>query len=350
MIPAIRRLVAAVMAVGVVILIGGVSLYALGGGRWELADGLYMAAISAATVGFSELPGFEDVAGARAATVVIILLGIGAFAFFQSSLTAFFVENTIGTAFRRRRMDKAIAKLNGHVVVAGCGSTGRHVVEELYGTRTPFVVIDRDRGHLEQISQEVTKGDMLYIVGDATHDQTLTLAGVERASGVIAALTHDRDNLYVTLSVRTLNAGARIVTKVVELEATPKMLRAGANATVSPNTIGGRRMVSEMIRPTVVEFLDQMFRESERGLRFEEVLVPEGSPLHGRALRELELRQRTNTLVVAVRERREAQISYNPTADQVIHSGMVVIVLGHAEDVIRLRSLVAPAPDRAAVA
>ena len=333
---AVRRLLFALALMASVILGGGFLIFELGHGRWSVWDGLYMAVISAATVGFSELPGFDAVHGARLATVVTILLGIGAITYFQSSLTAFFVEGALGEAFRRKRMNQRIAQLSGHVVVAGCGSTGQHVVEELAATKTPFVVIDRSRENVDRARGEIGQMPLLFVLGDATEDHTLVEAGVERASGVIAALTHDRDNLYVTLSARSLNAKARIVSKVVEPEAVPKMLRAGANGTVSPNTIGGHRMASELIRPTVVEFLDVMLRDKERNVRFAEVTVPALSPVAGRRLGEVPLRAETNTLVVGYRGHDRA-LHYSPTAQLVLEPGLVLVVLGEQRDVARLR-------------
>ena len=339
--PTIRRLFLALGAVALVILAGGYVLFRMGDGRWTLGEGMYMSAISAATVGFSELPGLDHVHGARSVTVGIILCGIGAFTFFQSSLTAVLVEDALGTLFRRRRMENVIANLKDHIVVAGCGSTGRHVVEDLVATGSRFVVIDRDQTHLERMSAELASGKMLFVVGDATADHTLVAANVAHAAGVIACLTHDRDNLYVTLSARTLNAKARIVAKVVELEAVPKMLRAGANATVSPNTIGGRRMASEVIRPAVVEFLEQMTRDPNHPLRFEDVEVPGGSSLIGETLMSAHLRQRANILVVALREPGQ-RIRYNPDAEHRITAGTVLIVMGESQDVERLRAMVEP--------
>ncbi len=337
---AMQRLIVGSLIMGGVIFVGGVAIWAVGQGRWTFGDGLYMAVISAATVGFSELPQFDQVPGARFAATVIILLGIGAVAYLQSSLTAFLVEGEIGQVFRRKRMQRHIAELKDHVVVAGCGSTGLHAVEELFATRTPFVVIDRRREHIEKANAEFGEGKILYVLGDATEDHTLLAAGVERASGVIAALTDDRDNLYVTLSARTMNARARIVTKAVEPEATAKMIRAGANTTVSPNSIGGRRLASEMIRPTVVEFLDVMLRDKERNLRFEEVTIPDGSHVIGKPLRDIALRQETNALVVGYRSS-DRVLRYNPSADLVLEAGTVLVLLIQADDLSRLRAFLA---------
>ena len=339
----LHRVLYAALAVAMVITAGGVGLWLIGRGRWPLSESLYMAVISVSTVGFSELPGLNTVPGARGLLVVIILAGLGSVAYFQSAMTALIVEGVIGQAWRRNRMKNNIAAVSGHVVVAGVGSTGRHVIEELIAIGTPFIAIDKNREHLGRLSDELHGGQMLFVHGDATEDHTLLEAGVERASGVIAALTHDRDNLFVTLSVRALNAKARIVTKVVEPEALPKMIRAGANATVSPNIIGGRRMASELVRPEVVEFLDQMLRDKERTLRLEEVAVPANCPFVGVALRDVPIRRETNALVVAVRDR-ERNFFYNPGPEHVLEADTVLVGLGERRDMETLRVLMSSAP------
>ncbi|HEU4413062.1 MAG TPA: potassium channel protein [Polyangiaceae bacterium] len=343
----LRRMAFAVALVAGVIGAGGLALYALGDGLWTLGEALYMAVISVSTVGFGELPSIDRVRGARSIIVATILTGLVAVAYFQSTMTALIVEGVIGEAWRSKRMKKSVDALAGHIVIAGVGSTGKHVVEELTATRTPFVAIDRDRENLERVSQEVCGGKMLYVHGDATEDHSLLEAGIGRAAGVIAALTHDKDNLYVTLSARTLNARARIVAKVVEPEAIAKMARAGANATVSPNIIGGRRMASELIRPEVTEFLDQMLRDKERALRLEEVSVPHGSGYAGKALREVPIRRESNALVVAVRDA-QRNFLYNPGPDHCLAEGSVLVVLGDPTNVEALRRMVERSVDPSA--
>jgi voltage-gated potassium channel len=337
-------MVLAVALVAAVIGTGGAVLYVLGRGLWTVGEALYMAVISVSTVGFGELPNIDRVRGARSVVVGTILTGLVAVAYFQSTMTALIVEGVIGEAWRSKRMKKSVDALRGHIVLAGVGSTGKHVVEELAATQTPFVAIDRDRENLERVSQEVCGGKMLYVHGDATEDHSLIEAGIERAAGVVAALTHDKDNLYVTLSARTLNARARIVAKVVEPEALPKMERAGANATVSPNIIGGRRMASELIRPEVTEFLDQMLRDKERTLRLEEVAVPHGSIYGGKALREVPIRRESNALVVAVRDA-SRNFFYNPGPDHCLAEGSVLVVLGDSTNVKALRGLLERSAD-----
>jgi voltage-gated potassium channel len=335
----LRRLLAAIGVFLTLVAIGSVGYFWLGHGRWRLGDCAYMTVITISTVGFYELRDLAQVPGARALTVGLIVSGVGSLAYMQSNLTAMLVEGVIGQALRRNRMRKAIAALENHIVVAGAGSTGRHVIEELIVTQTPFVVIDRDKDHLERYSQEEMGGKMLYVLGDATEDHVLLDAGVQRARGVVAALTHDKDNLYVTLSARSLNANARIVSKVVEEEAMAKVLKAGATSAVSPTAIGGRRMASEVIRPEVNEFLDQMLRDKDKNLRLEEVVVPSGSPFIGMALKDTPIRRETRLLVVAVRGKNRTFV-YNPDPDFKIEEGTTLIVMGETESVVKLRSMV----------
>jgi voltage-gated potassium channel len=315
---------------------------AIGHGRWGLGDCAYMTVITISTVGLFELGHMRDVPGARVLTVGLIVSGVGVLAYMQSSLTAFFVEGAIGHAWRRRQMLREIERMSGHVVVAGAGSTGRHVIEELMVTQTPFVAIDRVEHVLEKLSLEL-RGEtrkLLYIHGDATLDHVLLTAGVARARGVVAALTHDKDNLYVTLSARSLNAKARIVSKVVEDEAAPKIIKAGATSIVNPTMIGGRRLASELIRPMVNEFLDQMLRDKDKNLRLEEVVIEKGSSFVGMALKDAPIRRETRALVIAVRGA-DRTFTYNPEPEYVVAEGTTLIVLGETESIVRLRQLVA---------
>jgi voltage-gated potassium channel len=333
-----RRLLFAVGVLGTLVLLGSTGYWWLGAGHWSFGECVYMTVITLSTVGFGELSRMGEVPGARLLTVLLIVSGVGALAYVQGNLTALLVEGVIGQALRRNRMRKQIAELSGHVVVAGTGSTGKHVIEELLATQTPFVVIDRDQHHLSRVSEDLCEGKMLFVHGDATEDNVLLAAGIERAHGVVAALTHDKDNLFVTLSARSLNATARIVSKIVEDDAAPKMIKAGATSVVNPTMIGGRRMASELIRPEVNEFLDQMLRDKDKNLRLEEVGVPEKSAMVGMALKDTPIRRETRLLVVAVRGEDRGFV-YNPDPDFVLKKGTTLIVMGETDSVVKLRKL-----------
>jgi voltage-gated potassium channel len=336
------RLRSPIFVFGALVVLGGITLWLIGDGRWPIGETLYVALISITTVGSHELEGMHQINAARIATAAIIVAGIGVVTYFQSSLTAVFVQGLLGERFRAKRMQNQIDAMTGHVIVTGVGSTGRHVLEELVAHRTPIVAIDRDKETLERVSRELAGGKLLYVVGDATDDDVLLEAGILRAMGVVAALTEDKDNLFVTLSARSLNARARIATKVTSHDAVPKMIRAGASATVSPNMIGGRRLASEIVRPSVVQFIDHMLRNKDEVLRLEEVTVPDGSWFVGRRLRDVPIRAQTDVLVVALRV--DQQFVYNPEPSTELEVGSVLVVLGTRKNVDRLRSMMKQRP------
>lgn len=321
-----------------VVFAGGTALFVLGRGRWTFWESIYNAFIAGSTVGFAEPAAIQEIPHARGVLVAIIFASLGVVAYFQSNLTTFLVEDVLAERFRTRRMMKQIAHVKNHVIVAGAGSTGRHVIRELISTKTPFVVVDTDKASLEALSDELQAGKMLFVTGDATADPTLVAAGIERAEGVVAALTEDRDNLYVTLSARNLNPSARIVTKVIQPDAAKKMMRAGATSTVSPNMIGGLRMAHELLRPTAIQFIDRMMNAKGAVLRIEEVVIPDGSWFAGRELKELPIRSETKLLVVAAYE--GDAFHYNPSPSFVLKAGMVLVVMGELDNIERLRDMV----------
>lgn len=334
----LSRLLPAAAAFLSSIVVGGYGYWFIGQGQWELQECLYMAVVTLSTVGFSEtLPGMDHVPNARAWTVTLILLGSGTLLYFASTLTAIIVEGDLQGLFRRNLMQRKLADISNHVIVCGVGATGMHVVVELASSATPFVVVDRDEAKIERLIEEI--GDFLHVVDEATEDHTLLEAGIERARGVVAALTDDRDNLYVTIASRDLNEKLRIVSKCVQDEAADKLKRAGADVIVSPSLIGGMRMASEMLRPSVVQFLDNMLRDKATNRRIEEVAVPENSKLVGISLARADFRRFGDALVVAIRKQ-DGRHLYNPPADHRLEAGQVLIVMGETVQLDALRSAV----------
>ncbi len=337
--PRLVQVLTALGVLGVLVTVGGTLIWLFGARDYTWWQCVFFTLYTVTTVGYAELPHLGEHVGAHIVTSLLIVIGVGVIAFFQSALTATLVEGVIAKAFRRRRMLNRIRDLDAHYVVAGAGRTGRYVIDELLAARNQIVVIDRDESVLTALHEE--RPTLLYLVGDATEDPSLLAAGVERATGVVACLTDDRDNLFVTLSVRAINATARIVTKVEESQNESKVIRAGADGTVNPNRIGGRRLASELVRPHVTEFLDQMLRVTEGKLRFEEVELPENSPFIGQTLREVPIRTETNLLVVAIRLP-TGEYVYNPPPDQKLLTSERLIVIGLTDDVVKLRRLVMP--------
>lgn len=332
-----RRLYVATMLLVLVVLFGTVLIHWVGGGRWTWFQSLFHTVITLSTVGYGELPGMENDPTARVLSMMLIVLGAGSMVYFASVVTALLVEGELRELLRRNRMRKGIDSLHDHIIVCGVGRTGQHVLDELRATRTPFVVVDHDAEKLGALHEE--HPDMAYLAGDATEDDVLINAGIHRARGVVAALTDDKENLYVTLSARSLNPALRIISKCVEPTAEAKLRKAGADKVVSPNHIGGMRLASEMIRPNVTEFLDIMLRDPKHVLRIEEATVSQASPLAGRTLGEAALRKVCDVLVVAVRDA-EGKYKFNPGAEQSLKVGSTLIVLGEREEIAKLRVVV----------
>ena len=325
------RLGAAWFFLLVVVALGTLVYRQLGDGRWSLYDCFYMTVITVSTVGYGEvLDGFSSVPGARGFTTMLVVLGSGTLVYAASTMTAFVVEGDLLGALKENRMQKRIDQLTGHIIVCGAGSTGMHILNELAGFGESFVVIDHDGERLARMSNE-QRGSLLHVEGDATEDGTLVNAGVERARGLITALHDDKDNLFVTISARAMNPRIRIVAKATEHSAEPKLRRAGANTVVSPYQIGGIRMVSEILRPQVVRFLDEMLSVDGQTLSLEEAAIPEASALAGVALRDTSIREKTDALVVAVRDE-GGRFVYNPAPSFVLQGGMTLIILAKNRD------------------
>jgi len=320
-------------------MVGATAYYSVGEGRWSWFDCFYMTVITLSTVGFAEtLEGMNEIPEARAVTVTLIILGSGTLLYFISSLTALIVEGDLQGILRRRSMQRAIGTLSEHVIVCGVGTTGRHIATELRAVGIPFVVVDEKGELLEELAEEF-EDELLYVVGDATDDHVLELAGVDRARGVICALNDDKANLFVTISARALNPTARIVAKSIEPSTEPKLRRAGADAVVAPNYIGGVRLFSEMVSPKTVAFLDRIVQFGGGiSVGIEAIDIPESSPLAGKRLAETEIRA-AGALVVAV-HRADGDYIYNPGSEHLLCAGDSLIVLAESADVEALRSSV----------
>ena len=320
--------------------IGTTGYHVIGGGIWTWEDCLYMVLITISTVGYGEmLHDLEHVDWGREWTIGLIFLGTGTMLYFVSMLTAMVVEGDLRGVLEMRRMQSRIDKLDHHIILCGAGTTGEHVLRELMATQTPFVVVERDHERIEELYEEYGE-TLLFVEGDATNDDVLLHAGVERASGVVAALHEDRDNVFLTVTARQMNDQIRIVAKAVEMEAESKLRRAGADAVVAPNYIGGIRIASEMVRPSVVQFLDVMMRDPEQKVRIESVTVQPGSAIAGKTLRDSGIRQQTALLIIAVRERGGKYV-YNPRAEKQVQVGDTLVAMGESPDLLKLEQLAA---------
>jgi len=323
-----KRIYISLIIFVVVYLIGAAGFKFFGGKDWTLLDSLYMTAITISTVGYEEVIDISANPAARLFTIVFIILSLGTIAFAVTSITAFIVEGELKNILGRRRMEKEIARLNDHYIVCGSDETAETIIRELLLTGREFVVVEPSR---EKIDKLASLGNFLYVLGDPAEDETLLKAGIERARGILLSLPTDEINLYVTITARSLNPHLRIVAKGIDLKSHDKMRKAGADSVISPTFIGGMRMVSEMVRPAVVTFLDMMLRDREKALRFEEVRVEKESPLAGKAIREAKLEEKTGALLVAIRKAGTADYDFNPAQDRKIEENDILIFIGSPE-------------------
>jgi voltage-gated potassium channel len=317
-----------------VFLIGVGGFHFIGGG--SLLDSIYMTVITLSTVGYKEAVDVGMNSAAQAFAVVFILLCVGTIAFTVSSITSFIIEGELKNILGRKKMDKAIAKLKNHYIVCGTGETAQTIIHELLLTKKKFVVVEPLKEQIEKLS---TVEKALFIHGDPAEDEVLENAGVCHAKGILLSLPTDSANLFVAVSARSLNPNIRIVTKGIDIGSHKKMIKAGSDSVISPANIGGLRMVSEMIRPPVVSFLDVMLREREKVLRFEEVPVLKGSFLIGKNLMDLKLAEKTGALLVAIKRAGADKFEFNPSGKTHIHINDILIFIATPGMVSKLEDI-----------
>jgi voltage-gated potassium channel len=302
--------------------------------QWSWFDSLYMAVITATSVGYEETHPLSN--AGRAFTMAVLAFSVVGLGLLWAMVTAFLVELDLADFFRRRAMQKRIDSLRGHYVVCGAGRVGRVIVHEMLAAGRDVVLVDRDSERIAALRED--HESLLAVEGDATRDHFLELAGIRRAKGLAAALASDADNLFVVLTARQLHAELDIAARVNDSESIGKMSLAGANHIVSPNVTGGTRMAGALLRPSVISFLDATSTTSTRELTLEELSLADDSPIVGRTLAEARIPQETGLIVLAVRPK-DGGSAFNPGPDTKLAPGDTIVVLGRPEQLDRLRGL-----------
>jgi voltage-gated potassium channel len=234
-------------------------------------------------------------------------------------------------------MQQMIEAMNGHFIVCGAGQAGIAVLSELTSTQRAVVLIESDAAQAAKVS--LAFPSIPILAGDFTDDEILLRAGVVRAAGVVMCVDDDKDALVGTVTARQLNPSLRIVARATDEHAMARLRNAGADAVVSPGIIGGMRLASELVRPSVVGFLDQMLRDKNRNLRIEEVDVAADSPFANRTVGELDAGRAANLMLLAVRDPGSGEYVYNPPPTHRITPGSRLIVMGDPNGVLKLRDI-----------
>lgn len=303
---------------------------------WTVWEGLYMTAITVSTVGYGEVRELSD--AGRAFTMFIIFAGLVGFSAGVSLLTSTLIEFRVDRYFRLRQIEKSIMKLTGHYIVCGAGRVGRIVIDEFRARGVAFVVVESDTGIVQSLEEAYT--GIHHVHGNAASDEILLKAGIERAQGLISALSSDADNLYVCLAARELNRNLRIIARAEDDEGAKRMEKAGANHVISPARTGGHRILDLLFQPGLINFLDSATRFGGRELALREFSIAAGSPVSGSTLAESQIPQKTGLIVIAVKKPRAEDWIFNPSGATRLDAGDEIVVLGDTERLDLLASLV----------
>lgn len=296
---------------------------------WSLLDSLYMTVMTVTTVGYG--PPLPLTPAGRNFAIFFMVVGVGTAGYLLSSAVQALVRSEILEAYGARRRQREMNKLKDHYIICGAGRVGSRIVRELSRARVPFVAIETDPQHASDLGLPDTQ----LLVRDATLDETLVEAGVERARGLAACLSDDASNLYVVLTARTLNPKLHIVARAVEEAAEPKLIRAGANRVIAPTIIGSHRMAQALLKPAVADFMDSIAAET-LDLAFEQVDVEANSALDGRKLKDTTIRSELDIVVVAVRRASDGEMVFNPSGDTQFRVGDLLVGIGRAEALAEL--------------
>jgi voltage-gated potassium channel len=299
---------------------------------WNFFDALYMTVTTLTTVGYGEVHPLSHLG--RLYNMVLILAGMGVLFYIVGSLARAVVEGEVRRALGKRKLLTRIRKLKNHYIICGFGRIGEIIARQLKERGIPLVVVENDLEKLPLL--ETTGYD--FVTGDATREEVLTEAGIERARGLVAVVHSDASNVYIVLTARSLNPKLYIVARAEEQGAEQKLKRAGADKVESPSEMGGRKMAHTIMRPTVTTFLELTMQEGV-DLSMEETVVGAASSLIGLALKDSGLRRDLDLIVVAIK-RADGEMLFNPSPETLIQAGDTLVLLGMRHNLEALEKLV----------
>ncbi len=314
-----NRLLVLILIPFVLVVVGTVGYTLIEG--YETFEALYMTMITLSTVGYSEVKGLSW--RGQLFTIFLILGGVFTFFYAFGEILRLIVSGELREAYGKRQMEQTLGRLKDHCIVCGFGRMGQLVCQEFSTQRMPFVVIDRNEELLEDF--DMPYGIALH--GDATSDDVLQHAGIERAKSLVTVMSSDAENLYTTMSARLLSKPVFIVARVEDQRSEEKLRRAGANRVVSPYIIGGHRLAQAVLRPTVVDFIELASKHEHVELQLEEMQITEKSPLAGCNLRDSRIRQDMKIIIVAVKKK-SGHMVFNPDPDSQLEVGDILIAIG----------------------
>ena len=324
----IRRLLFGICVLVFIVAIGVIGYELIE--RWSFIDALYMTIITITTVGFAEVHLLSE--GGKIFSIFIIIGGVGSALYILTATVQFILEGQFGITMGRRRMKAKIARLKGHFILCGYGRVGQEIARTFSEERAPFVVIENN----EERVAKAEKDGYLCLLADATSDEVLKQAGIERARGLVSAVGNDTDNTFITLSARELRPDLFIEARCSSSESESTLHRAGADCIISPHAIGGHRMAMLALRPAVVDFIDTVTYRPGGELQLENVDVASGSPLVGQTMKHV--REQDGITVLAMRKK-SGKLLANPPGEETVEDGDRLIAIGTKERLAALESI-----------
>ena len=300
---------------------------------YNFVDALYMTVITVTTVGFGELQPFSP--EEKIFTIFLILTSITIFGYAVSAFSEYLVSGKLFEQLKHRRVEKQIGYLKGHTIVCGYGRNGQQAILKLGNYNKKFVVVEKKKEMIETLDAQ----DILNIEGDATLDETLQKAGIEKASFLITALPSDADNLFVVLTASQLNKDCIIISRAGNESSYKKLKFAGANNVIMPDKLGGDHMASLVTTPDVIEFVDRLTIEGETTANLEEIAVNDLPEKYiNKTILDLDLRKQTGCTVIGFRNP-DKEYLINPEANIKLVANSQLIVLGRPEQIMKLREI-----------
>ncbi|WP_231887757.1 potassium channel family protein [Thermodesulfatator autotrophicus] len=298
---------------------------------WNLFDSFYMTIITLSTVGYSEVHPLSH--EGRIFTSFLIFAGVGVAFYVFTMITEAVVSGQLQDFLGRKRLESKLETLHDHYIICGYGRIGKHICH-MIAKEVPFVVIEKN----PKVIEEIDKAGFLYLEGDATQEEVLQKAGIERAKGLVSVLRSDADNVYITLTARGLNSKLFIIARADEEHVEQKLKRAGADKVVSPYLIGARRMALSILRPAVTDFLELVTPTKHLELQLEEVRISSKSDLVGKTLINSQLRKISGAIILAIKKV-TGEMVLNPPPDYEFEPGDVLVALGDRESLAALEEL-----------
>ncbi|WP_306483784.1 TrkA family potassium uptake protein [Anaerococcus sp.] len=299
----------------------------------SLVDALYMTVITISTVGFGEVGTTSDLS--ELFSIIMIFLGVGVVGYAFTTVEAMLVEGRLVDLWKGSKMDKKISALDEHYIICGSGELADVIIEKFIKEGLDFLVITDDRADLDDYSHH----DILVIEGQATEEEILEKAGIGRAKGLIAALPSEVDNIVTVLTARNLNKDIYIIANSTSKSDSQKLMKVGANKTMSAVEISGKRIASLMIKPNIISFLDVVTKVGDVEMDLEEVMVKKGSYLENKDLVAAQIPNKTGLIVLAIKRNTDKKMLFNPPGNYTFETNDVLIVLGREEQVEQLRHL-----------